>query len=575
MEKENIAIERLIESARQLHTLPVVAMEVLELTNNPVVDAQALKQCIERDVALTAKLLRVVNSSLFGLSREVSDLNQALALLGTKPLKLLVLGFSLPPGLFDGASETVRAQYWRHALTKAVAAREISQTIWNRPGDDVFIAGLLQDIGEMLLVEELGLPYIRLLEKSFAGAAELKRLEIESMGFDHTALSSRLLDHWQLPDALVRTVSWNVDAETLKRMSPGERAERRILHLAELIARLLADGDAKVLSELLDAGREDHNLSKNRLNTLVEDLQEKVENLADVLSLRLEDSPNGPGGAYSELLRRAHEQLTETAASAAEDMMAARLGIEAQKETKWTGAAEAQALAEELRSLGSAVNRIAERGLVKENRSQAADNGRPVLETSGRVNPVPVAVSVAKHDAATAASDPVLLDCLASMVAACRRARCSLSLLMVELDRTDELRFAHGEDGYRKACRFLKTACSDLDFPDSIFVPIGDASFAMILPGCDRREVAAPAHELIEAVGMFDLGSGPGGGDSQHERDRPKARRPVLSIGVGAATVAMPPKNFPPESLVESASRCLYGSLASGGGVFKSIEIYY
>ena len=70
-------------------------MKVLELTDDPRLDTRTLKECIENDPALTGKLLRVVNSSLFGLSREVSDLNQALALLGTKPLKLLVLGFSL------------------------------------------------------------------------------------------------------------------------------------------------------------------------------------------------------------------------------------------------------------------------------------------------------------------------------------------------------------------------------------------------------------------------------------------------------------------------------------------------
>ena len=121
-------------------------MEVLELTRNPPVDPHALKACSENDPALTTKLLRVVNSSLFGLSREVSDLNQALALLGTKPLKLLVLGFSLPPGLFAGIHGEVLQHYWRHTLTKAVAGREISEQIWNQPGDDAFIVGLLQDL---------------------------------------------------------------------------------------------------------------------------------------------------------------------------------------------------------------------------------------------------------------------------------------------------------------------------------------------------------------------------------------------------------------------------------------------
>ena len=78
----------LVARSRDLYSLPAVAMKVLQLTECSKVNAQALKECFEMDPALTAKLLRVVNSSLFGLSRRVSDLNQALAMLGTKPLKL-------------------------------------------------------------------------------------------------------------------------------------------------------------------------------------------------------------------------------------------------------------------------------------------------------------------------------------------------------------------------------------------------------------------------------------------------------------------------------------------------------
>src|SRR3990172_4386482 len=128
-------LDRLAAKAGQFYSLPVVAMKVLELTNNPKVDIAALKQCIENDPALTTKVLRVVNSSLFGLSRTVSDLNQALALLGTKPLKLLVLGFSLPGGFFAGVAGEIIARYWRHTLVKAVAAREISERFWGQPGD--------------------------------------------------------------------------------------------------------------------------------------------------------------------------------------------------------------------------------------------------------------------------------------------------------------------------------------------------------------------------------------------------------------------------------------------------------
>ena len=610
MKKSDQTIERLVDRARDLHTLPAVAMKVLELTDNPVVDTQALKACIERDAALTTRLLRVVNSSLFGLSREVSDLNQALALLGTKPLKLLVLGFSLPSGLFGRVGIDILARYWRHTLTKAVAAREISQTIWNRPGDDAFIAGLLQDIGEMILIEELGIPYVNLLKKALSGDADLQQLEVEAMGFDHTELTSKLLDHWHLPAALVQVVRWNVAQNELGRMSPDERAERKILHLAELIAKLLADGDAGVLAQLIEAGRDGHNLSKQRLDYLVCDLEEKVDNLAEVLSLRLDRASvdlgisSAPGASadrlddaktactgYCALLDRAHQQLVTTAASAAEDMLAARLG----RASELSCSTEAMALAEELHTLSSAVKKFIKKPQIKPAPTDDpipsdpipsdpipsdpipgepvhaepvhADSIHWAAAVSPTVAPPPIPTNRTSSIATTAATDTLLLARLSTAVTGCRQARCSLSLLMVELNNVDQIIFSLGPDGYHKACRWLETLCRELEFPGAICLPIGEAAFALILIDCDRNEVAGPANELLHAVRGFAHQRDNAGDDSE-------GRPPVLSISVGAATVAMPPKNFPPESLVESAGRCLYGSRASGGGVLKSIEIY-
>jgi HD-like signal output (HDOD) protein len=85
-------LERIASRAITLYSRPTVAMEVVQLTEQPHVDARAIKECVEKDPALTSKILRVVNSSLYGLKSPVADLNQALALLGIKPLKLLVLG---------------------------------------------------------------------------------------------------------------------------------------------------------------------------------------------------------------------------------------------------------------------------------------------------------------------------------------------------------------------------------------------------------------------------------------------------------------------------------------------------
>src|SRR5262245_28814259 len=93
-------VQQFVERTGQLYSRPAAAAEVLQLAGESRIDTRALKECLERDPALAARILRVVNSSLFGVSRPITDLNQALTVLGTRPLKMLVLGFSLPKELF-------------------------------------------------------------------------------------------------------------------------------------------------------------------------------------------------------------------------------------------------------------------------------------------------------------------------------------------------------------------------------------------------------------------------------------------------------------------------------------------
>ena len=301
-----VKLESLVVRAQQLCSLPTVAMKVLELTSNPQVDTRALKDCIENDPALTGKILRVVNSSLFGLSREVSSLNQALALLGNKPLKLLVLGFSLPPELFEGLSGDSVGQYWRRTLTKAVAARELSETVWKLPGDEAFIAALLQDVGELLLIQEFGEPYVSFLRRVYESDADLTKTEVRTMGFSHIELSARLLAQWGLPETLVEAVGWDPESRDPASMSNAGRTLAQVVHLAELVARLMLDGRPGVLGELMDVGNRYHGLTESHLEEVVSQLEKKVRQLADVLSLQLPD-----GMDYRDVLMRSQMQMAE------------------------------------------------------------------------------------------------------------------------------------------------------------------------------------------------------------------------------------------------------------------------
>ena len=559
MTDSNATLQKVADRANDLYSLPAVAMEVLELTKNPQVDAAKLKQCIEADPALTVKLLRVVNSSLYGLSREVSDLNQALALLGTKPLKLLVLGFSLPPGMFAGLVGDVLKRYWRHTLIKAVAARELAEKQSRESSDEAFIAGLLQDIGILVLVQELGEPYVSFVDRVLAGGGDLSDLETRSLGFDHTMLTSRLLAQWKLPNSLVEAVLGKSADPSPATANSSSSDASRILHLADLISRFLADGNPHLLGDLLAAGEEYCCLNGRQLEELLAGLKEKVVHLADVLSIDVADDAD-----YGGLLAEAHRQLVEVAAEVAGDMVR-------QRHSSSTPESETEALLADLQVLSKLITQgpgDSDRSPAREDFSLPASESTrtpglqacPAVESTARTV-VAETAGPGSRRTATIPPDPGSLGQLSAAVTACRRNRCPLSLMLAELDDVDELPVVCGVDGLGKVCRLLEAACRGLDHDCAICLPHGEAGFAVVLPDCDRSSAIKLGHKLLERVKHL------------YTNDV-SAAATTIGVSIGVATLSLPPKNFPPNDLFEGATRCLYGSHASGGGVVKSIEIY-
>jgi len=539
-------LERLSGKSGQLYSLPAVAMKVLELTRNPQVDIPALKQCIENDPALTGKILRVVNSSLFGLSREVSDLNQALALLGTKPLKMLVLGFSLPPGLFTGVSGESLARYWRHALTKAVAARELCETFYQSAGDEAFIAGLLQNIGELLLMQELGAPYTSFLDKVHVGGNDLSTLEIETLGFEHEVLSARLLGSWGLPEVIVQTVATTNPSRRGEELSDEVRELSEVVYLGELVARLLVDRRPEALRKLLVAGQYFHEITKAQLEPMVADLEDKVQQLADVLSLQL------PQGAdYRDILAEAHAQLVSVADEAAEDMLRRQ-----QEQLVNTNVAEEVQLLTAAVAEASSYPAASPSDVNKQSSDSHSVSQQSAASSAQTVAPTITAASTAPAD------DSSVLNQLASSVIACRQARCPISLLLPGLCDADGLRGRLGGEAVDSLQGALERVCRGVIQPSGVCISRGHAGFALVLPDCERREAVEIGNQITE---RFRVSSQLviGGDESL-----------VVDVGIGAATVSLPPKNFPAKDLLTAADRCLYGSQTSGGGVVKSIEIY-
>ncbi len=537
------AIDELVRRARSLYSLPAVAAEVIQLTSNPKVDTQALKECIEADPALTAKILRVVNSSLFGLSREVCDLNQALALLGTKPLKLLVLGFSLPESLFQEVAREQLDWYWSTTLNRAVAAREISEQLFDRPGDDAFLAGLFQDIGVLVLLGELKAPYAKLLSGVIEQRADLQQLEKESLEFDHLQLTAALLEHWNMPKLLVQATSEPRDSALLANNDEPHAVLAKVVHLAELVAELVGQNRLGVLPDLMEVGEAYCGLDKEKLNELVGMLQPKVKQLAEVLSLEVTGNED-----YTEIMAAAHRRMGEISEEVVELMGHSQLE-------------EEQAFAKLLKDanhLRTTVDSFLHQASPPElgevsSASPAAesDSPRAVQDDS----PVAATSNIAQ---ACKGISPEFAKQLTYTIGHCRSRRQPVSLLLLEISG------AGSDDAQTRPLlgQMLEMALRTIDVPEMLHEATSSCRRVLVLPGCDRHEAVRFAEETLSRAAKMAR--------------RLESQGTVLDYiaSAGVSSVMLPPKNFPPQDLLETAERCLSAAQASDASVVKSLEIY-
>ncbi len=476
-------LREIVRRTGALYSLPAVAVEVIQLTSNPQVDACALKQRIEKDPALTVKILRVVNSSLFGLSREVSDLNQALALLGTKPLKLLVLGFSLPEGLFVDVAREQLDWYWRTTLVRAVAAREISEQLWHRSGDDAFLAGLLQDIGVLVLLDQLREPYAQFLGRVIEERGDLNSCETESLGFDHTQLTACLLRQWNMPDLLVEAIAENRDSEVLAQQKTPSAELAQVLHLAGLLAELVGQNRLHVLPELLEAGEIYCGFDNERLHELIPTLQEKVQQLAEVLSLDLPE-----GTEYSQVLIEAHAQMAMITEEVAE-----RLSRPPSKQEK-----AYESVLEETAELQSAMSDFLHSPSVSPMSKHARNKSTAVREpASPAASPAPQA----QYEPVVAPADGTglprrIAEELTWTVGDCRSRHLPVSLMFVEL------KGGNTEDAHELQLlkRIVETACYNVDADEIRVETLTPQRWGLVLPNCDRQQAVRHAHEAIREV---------------------------------------------------------------------------
>jgi len=197
-----------IEDNLELLSLPDIVIQLNEMLDDPACNAADISQLISRDDTLSNRLLKIVNSPLYGIPSRIDSVSMALTATGAVQLRDMVMALSLinhfnhlPEGLISAA------HFWRHGIAVATAARVLAARLQIPNSEQFFIAGLLHDIGKLAMY--LLQPDIsrEVLVMASRGNHDVHTLEQTAFGFDHAELGAELLRQWHLPGLVIKSVA--------------------------------------------------------------------------------------------------------------------------------------------------------------------------------------------------------------------------------------------------------------------------------------------------------------------------------------------------------------------------------
>jgi putative nucleotidyltransferase with HDIG domain len=192
--------------------MPTLYSELLRVLESPASSTAKIAHVVRRDIGMTSRVLKLANSALYGCRSKVSDPEIAIALLGTEATKALALTIGMFPdsGTHGGAKEELD-RLWEHSLTVSRTARKLAELACAdvRTVENSFTAGLLHDIGRLILISKFPGEWEAIEELAAAQKIGMSEAEYEVLGVSHAEIGAYLLDTWNLPRPIIEALAWH------------------------------------------------------------------------------------------------------------------------------------------------------------------------------------------------------------------------------------------------------------------------------------------------------------------------------------------------------------------------------
>ena len=281
---EHINLENRLAKIIDLPTLSVVANNIIQITQSPKSSALEVGKYISQDQALVSRILRIANSTFYGFPGKITTIPHAVVILGFTNIRNLVLTASISKMFSSkgGDGDFDREGFWKHSVACGVTSKLIAKRLGLKNLEEVFIWGLLHDIGKLVLDTYFNEEFTRVVCLVKEKEILLRDAEQELLGFDHAAVGANVADRWNLPPALIKVIRFHHNPtqanETMRMVA--------IVHLADVFCRAIGignGGDSKIPC-INEESWKLFRLNKRTIKRLFSEMEREIANAKALLA---------------------------------------------------------------------------------------------------------------------------------------------------------------------------------------------------------------------------------------------------------------------------------------------------
>lgn len=234
MDREDIRLG--IRNIKNLPTLPVIVSRILEVADDSGSSANELAELVARDMSVSAKVLNLANSAFYGFSRRITTIPQAVVVLGFDTVRSLALSVSVFDTLSKNSDEVSfdREAFWIHSIGCGTASRLIAKELGYRDTGTFFVAGLLHDLGKVILDTYFSEQYAEVVEEMVEEERSALDAETDILDIDHAEVGAWLATRWKFPEILVTPIAAH---HNLMAAQEEFVKEALVVHLANILTK--------------------------------------------------------------------------------------------------------------------------------------------------------------------------------------------------------------------------------------------------------------------------------------------------------------------------------------------------